>query len=139
MEITEQMGVFEIAEALGKELKKDARLLRLDAAKKAFDADEALGAMMAEYPVQNMAIENAAGVPTDEGVDVTLVGQIQARIDALYQQITTHALYVELEEAQNEVNELMNAVNNTIMYNITGELPSSCTHDCSTCGGCGGH
>ena len=78
-------------------------------------------------------------MPTDEGVDVTLVGQIQARIDALYQQITTHALYVELEEAQNEVNELMNAVNNTIMYNITGELPSSCTHDCSTCGGCGGH
>ena len=139
MEITEQMGVFEIAEALGKELKKDARLLRLDAAKKAFDADEALGAMMAEYRVQNMAIENAAGVPTDEGVDVTLVGQIQARIDALYQQIPTQALYVELEEAQNEVNELMNAVNNTIMYNITGELPSSCTHDCSTCGGCGGH
>ena len=118
MEITEQMGVFEIAEALGKELKKDARLLRLDAAKKAFDADEALGAMMAEYRVQNMAIENAAGVPTDEGVDVTLVGQIQARIDALYQQITTHALYVELEEAQNEVNELMNAVNNTFCYTL---------------------
>lgn len=130
----EQQGIFELAEALGKELKKDERLVRLEIAKQAFDADPALSAMMAEYNVQNMAIENAAGVPTDQGVDVTLVGQIQARIDELYRQITTHALYIELQKAQDEVNELMNAVNNTITYHITGELPS-CSHDCASCGG----
>ena len=42
----------------------------------------------------------------------------------------------ELLEAQEAVNELMNAVNNTITFAITGEMPSNCTHDCSTCGGC---
>ena len=33
-----------------------------------------------------------------------------------------------------EVNELMNRVNQTIMTQITGEEPSGCTHNCSTCG-----
>ena len=32
------------------------------------------------------------------------------------------------------VNELMETVNNTIMFNATGK--TACTHDCSTCGGC---
>ena len=42
------------------------------------------------------------------------------------------------ENIDNEQNffALMNAVNATITSNITGELPSSCTHNCSTCGGC---
>ena len=60
---------------------------------------------------------------------------IQKRIDTLYKEITEDAVFVALNDAQNEVNELMNAVNTTITYNITGEMPSSCTHDCSTCGG----
>jgi len=63
----------------------------------------------------------------------------QKRINELYDQIVAHPVYVELEQAQNAVNDLMNAVNNTIMFEITGEVPSSCTHDCSTCGGSCGH
>ena len=41
-----------------------------------------------------------------------------------------------MNEAQAAVNNLMNAVNNTIMFAITGEMPAGCTHDCSSCGGC---
>ena len=29
----------------------------------------------------------------------------------------------------------LDKLNNTITFEITGEMPSSCTHDCSTCGG----
>jgi cell fate (sporulation/competence/biofilm development) regulator YmcA (YheA/YmcA/DUF963 family) len=61
---------------------------------------------------------------------------IQNRINELYDQIMAAPVYVELLEAQEAVNELMNAVNNTITFAITGEMPSNCTHDCSTCGGC---
>ena len=61
---------------------------------------------------------------------------IQKRIDELYNLITEDAAFIALNEAQAVVNELMNSVNTTITYNITGEMPSSCTHDCSTCGGC---
>ena len=65
-----------------------------------------------------------------------MIQLIQDRINELYEQITASPLYKELEEAQNAVNELMNAINNTITFAITGEMPSNCTHDCSTCGGC---
>jgi cell fate (sporulation/competence/biofilm development) regulator YmcA (YheA/YmcA/DUF963 family) len=60
---------------------------------------------------------------------------IQKRINELYESIMAHPVFIELNDAQAEVNELMNAVNNTITFEITGEVPS-CTHDCSTCGGC---
>ena len=47
-----------------------------------------------------------------------------------------YPVFAELNRAQAEVNELMNSVNQTIMTQITGEEPSGCTHNCSTCGGC---
>ena len=65
-----------------------------------------------------------------------LIESIQRRIDELYTLIAEHPLFVELNRAQEEVNELMNKVNQTIMTQITGEEPSGCTHNCSTCGGC---
>ena len=68
--------------------------------------------------------------------DTIFIEVIQKRIDELYKMITEDADFVALNEAQAVVNELMNSVNSTITYNITGELPSSCTHDCSSCGGC---
>ena len=79
------------------------------------------------------AIQNE--VAKDER-DEALLGMIQSRIDVIYDQIVGTETYKNLEKAQNEVNELMEMVNSTITFNITGEQPSSCTHDCSTCGGC---
>ena len=127
------MGIFEIAEQLGKTLKEDARLVRLANAKEAYEKDETLGGIMIEFEVQQKALENEM-VKTEREED--LIKMIRARIDALYKEITEHPVFLELNEAQAEVNDLMNAVNNTIMFNITGELPSDCTHNCSTCGGC---
>ena len=71
----------------------------------------------------------------NEERDTMFIDTIQKRIDTLYNAIMSHPVFLELNEAQAEVNELMNAVNNTITFNITGEMPS-CTHDCSTCSGC---
>lgn len=83
--------------------------------------------------VQRKAIEQVAG---DGDYDPDLVRQIQERIDELYAEIAANPAFVELNEAQAAVNNLMNAVNNTIMFAITGEMPAGCTHDCSSCGGC---
>ncbi len=127
------MGIFEIAEMLGKTLKEDERLKRLATAKEAYEKDADLGRKLIEYEVQQKALENEM-VKSER--EMQLIDMIQKRIDTLYKEITEHEVFVELNEAQAVVNELMNSVNSTIMYNITGELPSNCTHDCSTCGGC---
>ncbi|MCQ2428987.1 MAG: YlbF family regulator [Clostridia bacterium] len=126
-------NVFEMAMVLGKALKKDPRMVRMDAAKEAYEKDPELMTLMSEYEVQQKAAENVA---TGEDFDPQMIQLIQDRIDELYRQITEHPTYQELAEAQEAVNALMEAVNNTITYAITGEVPSNCTHDCSTCSGC---
>lgn len=127
----ENKNIFALAEELGKALKNDEKLVRLDAAKKAYEEDKALQKYMIEYEVQNKALQ---GEITKDERDTHFIDLIQKRIDELYKLIMEHPVFAELNEAQAEVNELMNAVNNTITYNITGETPS-CTHNCSTCGG----
>ena len=130
------MEIFVLAAQLGKELKKDERLVRMANAKEAYENDMDLRTLMREYQVQQIALEKTAG---QKDVEARFLEMIQNRINELYDQIVAHPVYVELEQAQNAVNDLMNAVNNTIMFEITGEVPSSCTHDCSTCGGSCGH
>ncbi len=126
-------NVFEMAMVLGKAIKADPRMVRMDKAKEAMDADPGISGLMTEYEVQQKALENVAADPE---YDPDMVQQIQDRINALYDQIAVHPAFVELNEAQEGVNQLMNAVNSTITFAITGEVPSGCTHDCSTCGGC---
>ena len=91
---------------------------------------------MIEYEVQQKALQVEL---VKEERDTLLIDVIQKRIDELYKLIMEHPVFVELNEAQADVNELMNAVNNTISFEITGELPNSCTHNCSTCGGACAH
>ena len=126
------MEIFELATKLGQALKKDERLVRRAKAKEAYENDGELRTLMREYQVQQIALEKTAG---QKDVEARFLEMIQDRINQIYDQIVAHPVYVELEAAQNEVNALMNAVNNTITFEITGEMPSSCTHDCSTCGG----
>ncbi len=127
------MEIFELAAELGKALKNDERLVKLEEAKKAYEADGELQKCMVEYEVQQKAMQHEITKPER---DTMFIDVIQKRIDELYKKIMEHPVFVQLNEAQAEVNELMNAVNSTITFNITGEKPSSCTGSCSSCSGC---
>ena len=128
------MEIFELAEKLGQVLKEDARLIALEKAKEAYEADNELKRQMVEYQVQQEAMQREVTKPEK---DLHFIETIQHRIDTLYNMIVENESFKALNEAQAAVNGLMNEVNATIMYQITGEQPSGgCTHDCSTCGGC---
>ncbi len=128
-----KMEIFELAAELGKALKADERLVALEAAKKAYEENMPLQRNMVEFEVQQKALQQEIAKPER---DTMFIEVIQKRIDELYKTITEDPDFIALNDAQAVVNELMNSVNTTITYNITGEMPSSCTHDCSTCGGC---
>ena len=130
------MTIEEIAAQLGKAIKEDDRIKELNAARDASETSEELRTLMTEYEVNQKAIEFEAAKPE---LDEDLIRKMQGRLDDLYDKIMEHPVFVRLNAAQNEVNAFMDAVNNIITFNITGELPSSCTHDCSTCGGSCGH
>ena len=129
----ENKEIMELAAELGKKLRDDERLKRLEEAKNAYTSDVELQKKLLEYEVQQKAMQ---GEITKAEKDTGFIEIIQNRIDQLYREITESPAFIKLNEVQAEVNELMNAVNATITANITGETPSSCTHNCSTCGGC---
>jgi cell fate (sporulation/competence/biofilm development) regulator YmcA (YheA/YmcA/DUF963 family) len=127
------MEIFELAAELGKKLKDDPRLVALEEAKVAYEKDPQLQKYMLEYDVQQKAMQREVAKPDR---DMLFIETIQKRIDDLYKLITENPAFAELNRTQAEVNDLMNRVNQTIMTQITGEEPSGCTHNCSTCGGC---
>ncbi|MBR3879790.1 MAG: YlbF family regulator [Clostridia bacterium] len=125
------MTIFELASELGKTISKDERMIRMENAKKAYDQSEKISKLMMEYGIQQQALTTMGD---SEQIDTDALTRIQDRIDEIYAEITTDPIFKELDEAQAAVNELMQSVNNTIMYHATGSTP--CSHDYSTCGGC---
>ena len=125
------MEIFELAKQLGEALKADSRLVALEEAKKAYEANGALQKQLLEYEVQQKALQNEM---VKEEKDMHFIEIINHRIEELYKSITEDPTFVKLNEVQAEVNALMNEVNQTITCTITGEDPSAaCTHNCSTC------
>ena len=128
------MEIFELAVELGNKLKDDERLKALERARLDYETRAELQSLMSAYEVQQQTLQAAVGKAGDK--DMLFVESVQNRINELYKTIMTHPVFVALNEAQAAVNDLMNAVNSTITMQITGEEPSSCTHNCATCGGC---
>ena len=125
------MEIMELAAMLGKAIKEQGTYKKFADAKKAFDNNVEVNNKIVEYNVQQTALQEAA-VSADR--DEAVLDQIQKRLDTLYKEIFEDPTFIALNEAQEELNALMNEVNETITFNITGE--HACTHDCSTCGGC---
>ena len=125
------MSIYSLAAELGKAIKADDRMIRMEKAKEEYEGSEKIANLMMEYGIQQQAL---TAMGDGEEIDTDALTRIQDRIDEIYAEITTDPLFKELEEAQNAVNELMETVNNTIMFNATGKTP--CTHDCSSCSGC---
>ena len=123
--------IFRLAAELGRAIKQDPRMIRFENAKAAYESDEKLQKLLSEYDVQQAAMQQMA---TDPDRDTHLVDMVRDRINELYEEILACPAFGELLTAQSESGKLMDSVNNTISYMITGKLPE-CSHDCSSCGG----
>jgi cell fate (sporulation/competence/biofilm development) regulator YlbF (YheA/YmcA/DUF963 family) len=129
------MTIMELAAELGKAIKADERITKMNEAREAYEKDEDLQKLMLEYNVQQTAL---AEEYKKETVDPAIIESIEARLDAIVKEVTEKDVFVALNEANEAVNALMQAVNGEIEYNITGQRP--CTHDCHSCGSdCGHH
>jgi cell fate (sporulation/competence/biofilm development) regulator YmcA (YheA/YmcA/DUF963 family) len=123
--------IIEMAKCLGQIIKEDEKIKALNEAQEAYNQDPDVLLLTTEYTVQQqLLMEEYANANNKETID-----KINARINAIYNQVLETKAYKAYESAQNEVNELMQLVNDTISAEITGQS-GGCTHDCSTCGGC---
>lgn len=123
------MTIRELAIELGKAIKADARIERLNAARAAYENNSNLAKLSLEYEIQQRALANEY---SKADRDDALIAAVQKRAEEIYAEVSESPEYKEMLAAEDEVNKLMNEVNATITTEITGEAP--CTHDCSTCG-----
>ena len=127
--------IIEIAHMLGLEIAKSDEMKALEAAKNEFEADKELQGYMSEYETDRMLLGQEFAKNTDEA-DEKAIADLRARLEELTKIITVNEKYILFTAAQNNLNKLMADVNAEIKFCITGERPSECTHDCSTCSGC---
>ena len=127
--------IIELANALGREIAKSDEIANLEAAKAEFQSDSELQNKKSEYEAERMLLGQEFAKNPDEA-DQRAIADLRARIEALSSEIGSHPKYITFAEAQRAMNALMAEVNEEIKYCITGERPSDCTHDCSTCKGC---
>ncbi len=127
--------VIELAHALGEEIAKSEEIRALEEAKNAFQADEPLQKLMSEYEAERRALGAEFAKNADES-DKTVIENLKKRLEELSAEIMKNDNYAKFASAQQAMDALMADVNAEIKYCITGERPSTCTHDCSSCAGC---
>ena len=127
--------IIELAHLLGEEIAKSDEIKNLEEAKAEFQSDADLQNKMSEYEAERMLLGQEFAKDPSEA-DERAIADLRARIEQLAGEIGSHPKYIRFAEAQRAMNALMADVNDEIKYCITGERPSDCTHDCSTCKGC---
>lgn len=129
----------EVIAKLGELVKADERCTRIRSTISDYEHSEELTALIGEYNTQQNLLADAYNKPEgDRTASEEFKSAVQARIDALYDQITTHPVYTAYVAAKNEFDALTQEIYAELQFVITGERP--CSHDCSSCGGsCGCH
>ena len=128
--------IIELAHALGEEIAKSQEIENLEVTKGVFETDADLQALMSEYEAQRALLGEEFAKADNANKEV--IEKVKARIGELTEKIVSNENYKAFQAAQEAMNALMAEVNAEIKFCITGERPSSCTHDCSTCSGCHG-
>lgn len=127
--------IIELAHMLGDEIAKSEEIRNLEAAKAAYQSDATLQEKLSEYETHRVLLGQEFSKEESE-IDQKAIADIRARIEELSAEISASELYRAFAAAQQAMNALMADVNAEIKFCITGERPSECTHDCSTCSGC---
>ena len=127
--------IIELARLLGEEIAKSDEISALEIANENYAKDEALQEKMSRYEAERKLLGEEFSKPSEQ-IDKTLVEKLRLGIEELTREISAEPSYIAFSEAQRAMNSLMASVNAEIKFAITGERPSECTHDCSTCSGC---
>ena len=125
------MEIMEMAALIGKQIKESEDGKAFMEAKAAYEGSQEINNALMEYQIQQQAMEQIT-----EETEQEVMARIDDRMTELYTFIIEHPLFKAYEEAEMKMNATLQKVQATIVAQVTGRMPSDCTHDCSTCGGC---
>ena len=124
---------------LAVQLQADPRCEAVMAATKAADEDETLQSLISEFNLKRLAINTEEG---KEDVDTEKIRQLNQELRECYAAVMANEKMMAYNEAKGELDMLVNKIQFAINLAAQGQDPnlaaqeSSCTGDCSSCGGC---
>ena len=133
------MDIIAMARELGKAIQQDERYKRIDAAKKANDADQALQDLIVKF---NMKRSELSTEMAQENKDPEKLNALDKELKELYRDVMANENMVEFNAAKVEVDTMMNFISEILYGSVNGENPDTiemqtgCGGNCANCGGC---
>ena len=132
------MDIIELTRKLGAEIQATEEYKNFRNAKDKNDKDEKLQKQIGDFNLLKMQLDSEQEKDT---VDEKKVREINENIVKLYNEIVTSPGMVEFNKAYASYKELCDKISNILLMCENGEdpetcEPSSCTGNCSSCGGC---
>ena len=132
--------VIALARQLGHAIQEQEEYKTIMTAKEAADNDEALQALITEFNVKRVAI-NAEACKTDR--DDEILKKLNEEMRTAYSDIMSNEHMKAYNDAKQAFDKVLQRVLAIVQQSADGQDPDTtdfsedCTHDCSTCGGCG--
>ena len=126
-------NIKDIANKLGEAIQASREYMDYQNAKEKYDSDDTLQSLIGEFNMEKMNVMNEMQKGDDK--DEAKLSSHQERMREIYNEIFKNDSMTEYNTAKNRFENIVNEVYGIINFYVTGEDPS-CTHDCSTCGGC---
>lgn len=137
------MDIIEQARALGKEIQKDERYLKMQLALQKADEDKNLQELIGQFNLKRMSLQNEM---QQETRDENKIKGFQMSMDTLYETIMKNSNMIEYNHAKGDMELLMRRVNAILEESANGGDPETadyneheheCGGHCSECeGGC---
>ena len=132
--------VIALARQLGHAIQDTAEYKNIMDAKTAADSDETLQALITEFNIKRVAI-NAEACKSDR--DDEVLRKLNEEMRTAYSDIMSNEHMKAYNDAKQAFDKVVQRVQAIVQQSADGEDPDTtdfsedCTHDCSTCGGCG--
>ena len=136
----EENRIIELARQLGKEIQKEQEYLEFIKAGEANDADTVLQENISAFNMSKMNLSRALG---ETERDEEKIKKYTDEINSYYNEIMTNENFQQYVLKKTYMEGLLKYINRIVEASMNGEdpdlvgEPTECTHDCSTCGGCG--
>ena len=132
------MDIIELTRQLGAAIQQTEEYKRFMAAKEKNDNDEQLQKQIGDFNLLKMQLD---AEHEKEAKDEAKILEINEQIVALYNEIVSGEAMSEYNAAYEAYRTLTDKISNILLMCENGEdpatcEPSSCTGNCSTCGGC---
>ncbi len=133
------MDIIELSRELGRKIQQEESYIAMQEANKACENDEALQALIGEFNLKKLALNEKISA-TEQDKDA--VAALNTEMRKIYADIMVNENMIKLNESKSQFDTIINRVFAIVSNSANGEDPNttdyqaSCSGSCSSCSGC---